>query len=716
MTQPGRIISEQALALNMNEAAHALVRELSMAARKMGIYGAGHQLAIKGIEKPFFDFTRIVQYRPFIQIHVLRQGITLGGITLKASPFTEQMLQYLQALEVSSLVLFRELSFQQMVLLVESLLQRPGAHDPTWRLGDYLLKRGVKGVEVNGPIGLLLFEQRKQYRGEIDGDYSVRRLASDQIGSDPRRLALLSRTAPEQLVHAGFDFDADLLTYLLPERVPLAPIHAWGAAINDLRTMGTTDQATIDLESALHSLVPYHPQAKELGAVAGGTAPEGADSIRQGLLTQFKQLFESPDSEQVIFQRAADVSARLLKTGGQQELSDLIDQLLSRLTSGDPSQRATSVRLLLAVTSVLEPVYRLPFDRLQGETIRLIQTREEPYELTELLIALYDQLRRFRLWGQIASLVSAMATRRTVESRVTVYDSLAVKKAFEEFQRPERVDGLVSELIVAAHEQAGQIRAILVGLGSPSVASSLSGIISHPIRAIRQQALKVLGELGESSLLVFSDILYDDSRLERDSGRAELSDQAWYVIRNSIFVLGSLGLESAIPPLRLRISDSDHRVRREIIAALEKIGSEESIDLLSLLAEDSLADNRDAAIAAIGAIGSADAVPILINLVRRIGGTAERAIPVLGKLGGVQARGYLTSLLDDQIELARLAGATHASKDDLRASIVRALGQIGDSEAIAKVKELQQTLSSVGQFLFPNSPVRSAIADVLNRR
>ena len=72
----------------------------------------------------------------------------------------------------------------------------------------------------------------------------------------------------------------------------------------------------------------------------------------------------------------------------------------------------------------------------------------------------------------------------------------------------------------------------------------------------------------------------------RDPQRHELPDDKWYVVRNSIFVLGSLRDPGGVAALRARIDDHDIRVRREIVSALEKIGGDEALDCLTLMADD----------------------------------------------------------------------------------------------------------------------------------
>jgi HEAT repeat protein len=194
-----------------------------------------------------------------------------------------------------------------------------------------------------------------------------------------------------------------------------------------------------------------------------------------------------------------------------------------------------------------------------------------------------------------------------------------------------------------------------------------------------------------------------------------MPDGKWYVVRNSIFVLGLLQDNEALVSLRLRLNDKDARVRREIISTLEKISGEEAVDLLGLMADDSERENAEAAVIAIGLIGTEEAIPLLKHIVRRNPSVALRFIYALGKIGGDDARDLLVQLLHADNALTDLA-AGKFSKDELRVAIIKALGAIGDSTSLDALKDFQKNLSVAQKLLFKNSPVQKTINEVLAKR
>ncbi len=350
------------------------------------------------------------------------------------------------------------------------------------------------------------------------------------------------------------------------------------------------------------------------------------------------------------------------------------------------------------------------------ETVGLhLAERRETYEYSEFIWRLFEKGLNDHDYQSLISLTTSLADRRQFEDGVTVYDAMAIKKTFELISQPAVIDRLVKELTTAGFDEANQIKSVLTLIGTESVATGLSQIISHPTRQVRQLALRVLAELGKSSLRVFSCILNDDAWFERETGRHELPDSKWYVVRNSIFVLGSIKDPEGVTPLRLRISDPDVRVRREIVSSLEKIGGEEAVDLLSMMSEDSDREICESAIIAIGLVGSHDAVPLLIDVAGRNPSESIKSVQAIGKIGGDQARHYLSGLLEDDHALGQLAGGK-VSKDELRVAIVKALGSMGDDESIKKIESFHNNLSTAQKLFFKNSPLLKTISEILAKR
>lgn len=737
MTKPTLPITESALNLDLNEQSHDLVRELAMACRKMSIYGADHPLSVKAIEKPFLLFSKIFRYKTCVTLNVLRGQLYLHNIRLKDTPFNGQILQFLQLLDVNAVLYRTDMTARDLAFFIESLVTRQRHYDPNFNLGAYLNEHSIDTIAVNSELAFDLFETRKQYRGDVSSDFSIRRMALDQLGDDPVRLAHIRNANTQGLLEQGIDFEPAVVRYLLPEKVASLSAEHIRRVLTDLAgelsagNLGPqkAEQTTVDY-MAIFRLVETHPQKDKIlenleDRRAKREAKEDADpltetgAIKIHASTKARQLldglFASPDTDAKV-DEFADTFSRLLKTGQQPRAIEIMRRLLEQMGSSDPAHRQKALTLAI---NAMEPVRQVAFAELCEATVdnvvERLNAKSETFEYSEFLWVLFDTCHHQQGYALMARLTQAMARRRQIAENVTIYDSMAIKKGFENISRKPTVDRLIAELVDATPEQGRYLKEILEAIGSEEIALALSRIISHPQRNVRQLVLKILAELGKASLKVFSRILLDDSMFVRDEGHFELPDEKWYVVRNSIFVLGSLRDQQGVPALRSRISDSDIRVRREIVAALERIGGEEAVDCLTLMAEDPHREVRQAAVIAIGLVGGPEAAPILIDIARRSPLDSVRAVSALGKAGGNEARKFLGDLLADTEQLARLA-AGRIPKEELRLAVVRALGQIGDPEAIGRIREFKDRQSATSKILFKNSSVNKAITDILSRQ
>lgn len=735
MSQPTPPITESLLATNLNEEAHSLIRELAMACRKMSIYGAGHPLAIKAVEKPFFMFSSIFRFKSLVTLNVQRGELHLLNIRLKDSPFNAQILQFLQVLDINSVLFESSMRIQDFTFFVETLVDRQLVYNAGFSFSAHLEKHKVDCIQVNSELGYDLFEKRKRYRGDVDGDFSVRRLALDQLGDDPLLLIRVRNANQQGLLDLGIDFDPEFVAYLLPEKVASFDAGRVRRILTELADqVSANDTGPMRIKNAtddylaLFRLVDFHPERKSIlenledrrnrSADDDGEPLSETGAIKIETAARIDQLIEklfsinAPDTETEAF---SDAFLRLLKTGQQPKAAEVLGRLIDLLSAAEPNYRQLALNLLgLATNALTRAADGAVLEVAIGEAVRRLRDKSETYEYSEFLWQLFEACRTAECYDLAARLTTAMADRRAVTDNVTVYDSMAVKKGFENISRQRIVDHLIKELIGATGEVVGHLKDVLVAIGSEEVAMSLAQIISHPRRPVRQLTLKILAELGKSSLKVFSRILYDDKMFQRDEARHELPDEKWYVVRNSIFVLGSLHDQQGIASLRVRIDDDDIRVRREIISALEKIGGEEAVDCLTLMAEDPIAEVREAGIVAIGLIGEPDAAPILIDIARQNPRNSIKAVTALGKLGGEQARLFLGLLLDEPDKLAELAGGA-VSRDSLRLAAVKALGHIGDQDAIRHVRSFQESQSATQKIFFKNSAVNKAISKILSR-
>lgn len=731
-------VNESILKTNLNDMAHSLVRELAMACKKMSIYGAGHPVAAKALDKPYFYFGKIFYFKKYVNFNIQQGNLYLLNIRLKDSIFNGHIIQFMQLRDINALLFEQNMSLENLTVFVDQFVRRVSPRDPYYQLSRFLDEKEIKTIEVNSHRAFNLFENWKLYRGDVEGDFSIKRVCLDQLGDNLKKLVSFVDAKTDYLIDNYIDFYPDIVSYLLPEKISSLSSVGIRNVLSELahEVNSLTDEEAkavpFNLIMSIFRLITGHPERDRIveqlddslreKIMAGGKFDDTdteTGKIRISSRNRIDSLLEeyfSIGAEGSDALEFSDAFLRLLKTGQQGKAIEVVCRLMDYMSNANPDFRQKALGILMAVTDQLNvELDRSVFESMVNDVVNRLATKQETYEYSELIWRLFDKCRLEERFDLMAKLTTTMAMRRQIEAGVTVYDSMTVKKAFENINQKQIIDQLIEAMIKGKHDKANDIKEVLVAVGSEDIALALSQIISHPIRQIRQQSLRILAELGKSSLRVFSRIIMDDTWFERDADRHELPDHKWYVVRNSIFVLGSLRDQEGLVPLRLRIADNDVRVRREIVTAFEKIGGEEAIDLLILMAEDPVREIRISAINAIGLIGNSETVPLLIDVAGRNPMDTPRIVTVLGKLGGSDARSYLSRLLTDPEMISNLAGG-QISKDELRLAIIRALGKLGDDVSLNTLKTYQDSMTTTQKIFFKNSPVQKAISEILSKK
>ncbi|MFZ5980277.1 MAG: HEAT repeat domain-containing protein [Candidatus Zixiibacteriota bacterium] len=731
-------VNESILKTDLNELAHSLVRELAMACKKLAIYGPRHPVALKSLAKPYFHFGKIFFFKRYVNFNLQHGELYVLNIRLKDTVFNSHIIQFMQLRDIAAILFDQKMTEEDFANFMEQFVTRVSPKDRYYQLSKYLEEKNISAIEVNSHRAYEIFEKTKLYRGDVEGDYSIKQFCLNQLGADIKVMVGFADTREERLLENFIDFYRPVVDYILPEKIASIPGEDIRKVLTGLADkVNTCDRSEEKSEyfariMSIFKLVTDHPQYDfivehldselrqqilQTGKLDHKETETG--KIRINLQNRIEDLLEEffvPEKEGYDIFAFSDVFQRMLKTGQQGKAIEIISRLTDYLSSPDPLFRQKALDILVSIVGVMRPdVDRSVMDSIVNDVVTRLATRRETYEYSELIWQLFEKCFQTERYDLMAKICTNLAMRRQVNEGVILYDSVTVKKTFENINRPAIIDDLIKIMIKANHDDSGYIKETLIAIGSEEIAFALSQIISHPIRQIRQMSLKILAELGKASLRIFSRIIMDDTWFERDSDRHELPDNKWYVIRNSIFVLGSLRDEEGLVPLRLRISDNDVRIRREIVSALEKIGGDEAVDLLVMMAEDPVQEIRNSAINAIGIIGNIDVVPLLIDIARRNPTEAIRVVTVLGNLGGADTSRFLSGLLEDPVALADITGG-RISKDELRLTIIKAIGKLGDKKALESVKNYQENLSTTQKILFKNSPVQRAISEILSKK
>lgn len=207
---------------------------------------------------------------------------------------------------------------------------------------------------------------------------------------------------------------------------------------------------------------------------------------------------------------------------------------------------------------------------------------------------------------------------------------------------------------------------LLVSLGDAAVPPLLERLAEEETLSARRKVMGTLSRLGPVALphLV-----------------AGLKDSPWYMVRNLVLVLGTIGLPEAVPPLRPVLAYPDPRVRKEVVKALTRIGTAAAADALLQRLGDPDPGVRQSVIAALGTLKVTRAIGPLAEVARQFSAfakeadTQKAAITALGSIGDPQVIPVLVELLRRRTWLNRRLN------DEVRAAAAAALGTVGTEPA-----------------------------------
>ncbi len=295
MQKTPRLFSENTLRTDLNELVHSLVRELAMASKKMAIYGVDHPLVGKALEKPFLILGQFFRYKQFVNLNVRRGQLHILNICLKDEIFNAQIMQYLQTQDINALLLERTLTMGEFSIFLSGLARRETLYDPNFNLAAFLKKHNVASIQINSELGFDLFDKHKQYRGEVDADYSIKRLVFDRLGTDLPTLAAIPDATEDMLLALGIDYNRELVTYLLPERVAALgweDVRSALTALVDQINAADTQHKAICVERYMSAfkIIEYHPQKDRIIADLNVPVEESQSTAYQKTATATGQI------------------------------------------------------------------------------------------------------------------------------------------------------------------------------------------------------------------------------------------------------------------------------------------------------------------------------------------------------------------------------------------------------------------------------------------
>jgi hypothetical protein len=207
-------------------------------------------------------------------------------------------------------------------------------------------------------------------------------------------------------------------------------------------------------------------------------------------------------------------------------------------------------------------------------------------------------------------------------------------------------------------------------------------------RAKQGGAEAVVAQLGGATSIAERRVFYDVlGKLEQAVPVLVrmLTDDRWYVVRNAVDLLGSLGDVTVEPSIAKVLSHGDERVRRAAALALAKLGTPSAQrDLYRAMREVADPVGHMAATAMVTREGDRAVTALVEALDRGSDDQMQKAIVMaLGRVGSAEAVQALA-------RTARAATGFFGRRRsiDVRVAAIQALGETGAPEAVSALREL----------------------------
>ncbi|MEZ5359023.1 MAG: HEAT repeat domain-containing protein [Candidatus Zixiibacteriota bacterium] len=709
-------LSEKSLTTDIRDISREVAHELFLICRKAGIYTVDHPMVVKGVAKPFLGLQKVFSYKKYFDLYFIEGRLYANNILITDIGASTFLKDRMHEFDIKSILFSAELTTDELLSFISRLVTKVSPAHPEYKIEEFLRRRRIDHILINHPLAEKIFNAGLKYRDGQYNEYTVRRIVSDYFAGDiylaVKALTEKYASTTEQIEETGIDYYREIVAYLLPEKfAQLPPSELMDIAREIITGCESFDDDACTRLNQLISALDYHPRRIELYEKIKQLLTEynidrgilkrslsGSIVLQKEVGSEIDRIvnkFFSKQNEEPLFDSFHDHFMRLVRTRQMGKASSIAEQVISYLSSEDALYRQYSMILTKDLTKSAVDVGEIAFlDVLLTQLKSLFTRGLETIEFAEVAVFLIRIAISNRRYAAVADFLHIIRAGRKQQDDVMVYDSIAIRRVFEQLNDRELISFLIREIHQNDNNSIKATRDILIAMQSDEVALQLAQIVAHHERHVRQHSLKILSALGKPAVTIFSEVLRDETNFYRPADRRELPDEKWYLIRNAIFVLGNLRDSDACNALRLRLTDSDIRVRMEIIKALEKIDGDDGVDLLMILCEDSDETVREAAIIALGLFNRQDLLPFFKDLLMKQKNEVYRIVNAIAQTGNPEAYQFLEELAKDKDRIKDLSSGK-ASASDIKKMILAAMEKFGDDTTKKRVEELQQ--QSTGQ-------------------
>jgi HEAT repeat protein len=303
---------------------------------------------------------------------------------------------------------------------------------------------------------------------------------------------------------------------------------------------------------------------------------------------------------------------------------------------------------------------------VETDSTEFNQMMETVEKILGALVNIADFSSAARVVNWLRKFEGMMSVADSSQNSLAARKGERAKKAINQAGEEERIDKITRIINEKDNVDLTAARVYLFSLNWNSISPVL-----HMLRELKEfQARRMV-----------CDLLVSKGQDKLEIIKEGLSDKHWYVVRNVIWVMGSIGSAEGVKYLKPLIRHQDLRIRKEIITALIKIPGPEAGAILTLMMEDE--DKRIRSLTCKGLTKRREkgALPVLMKLLKDAGfrdkspDEKKHLLESYVSIGGNEAIPLLTRMVNKRSWLKR------DQHNETRVFAIRALGLMDTGEA-----------------------------------
>ena len=396
---------------------------------------------------------------------------------------------------------------------------------------------------------------------------------------------------------------------------------------------------------------------------------------------EFAKLWKSMISPPKRIKRSGGVSRKAYgrlqdKLKSSMDLTDIKSFMESFFVSLDSESTEVRINALSNIRNLLEQLFKGEKIAVVRRIVDRLMESARKEKKKEVYINYADILTEVGLRSLVVGydfLVSSIVSFFAGEVSNTAKAKIVIPR-LAEFKTKEAINVLLS--LLWEEDLRKMVVEKVDEFGAESIPYLMELLKDSEDKEVRFALLKIIQSIGSATLGIV---------------KKYLEDKRWFVRRNAILILGSIGSKEIIDDI-YALKDDHEKVQIEIIRALRHILQEESETYLLTFLDSSFPDVQKYVISILGNIISEEGVTALNRrlLLRKFsqedGTEIKKGIcNILADKGNSQSVEALTQIVD-----SKKVFGIHEFPDDLRFEAVKAIAEIGGVRAESFLKALNR--------------------------